>query len=223
MGRDFHYSMVGLETSRSVFDFKLDGQVINNLSLTMLGEHQVWNASVAVAAALQLREAGFNIPTAAIRDGLAQTRVPGRLEILPEYPNIILDGAHSPPKMEALSSGLRTLFPGKERVIGVLSFSKGHDAQDTLGSLAPMLSTAILTEFTAETDYGNKRAQNPHEVALILSEINPSVQIILEPDPICAIEKANRMARSDDLICVTGSIFLVGQVRKFLTLAGGGI
>ncbi len=217
LGRDFRPSFLRLENSGCVFDFEYEGRSFRDVALVMLGEHQVSNACLAIAAALQLRKAGCRIPTAAIREGLAQTRVPGRMEILPGYPNILLDGAHSPPKMKALSSGLRALFAERERVVGVLSFSKGHDAHDSLVSLAPLLNTAILTEFSAETDYGNKRAQDPQEIALALSQINPNIQIILEPDPILAIEMARRIAKPEDLICVTGSIFLVGQVRKYLS------
>jgi dihydrofolate synthase/folylpolyglutamate synthase len=221
LGRDFRYSLVEMKTDGSVFDFEMDEQAIRDITLMMVGKHQVMNASVALAAALQLREIGYTIPISAIRDGLACTHVAGRMEILQEFPNIILDGAHSPPKMEALSTGLRTLYSSKERVIGVLSFSTGHNSQESLVSLAPLLNMAILTEFSAETDYGSKRAQDPQEIALILSKLNPGVQIVVEPDPFNAIEMAQHEAKSNDLICVTGSIFLVGQVRNFLTSVDG--
>jgi dihydrofolate synthase / folylpolyglutamate synthase len=223
LGRDFHISQTILGASGSRFDFEMDGQRVDGLSISMLGEHQVLNASTAVAAALVLRETGCAIPTSAIRAGLAHTRVPGRMEILPGYPNVILDGAHSPPKMEAFCAGLRTLFPNKDRLVGVLSFSLGHDVQDTLLPLAPLLDTAILTGFTAETDYGNKRAQDPQQVAVILSKMNPGIKIIIEPDPINAIQRALHMRQPNDLICVTGSIFLVGQIRQSLSLVDGGI
>ena len=221
LGQDYFYSVVAQETGGSVFDFEMGGVSIRDLSLAMPGQHQVMNAAAAIAGAVELRRAGFIIPTTAIRDGLAQTRVPGRMEIVQDSPTLILDGAHSPPKMEALAGSLRTLFADKKRSIGVLAFSKGHDAQDSLVSLAPMLHAAVLTEFTAETDYGNKRAQPAAEVAEILLGRNPGLQIILEPDPIAAVQTAQQMACPDDLICVTGSIFLVGQVREFLTSLHG--
>lgn len=221
LGRDFYYSLINIDANGSAFDFCYHGEMFRGLSIRMLGEHQVTNAALAAAGAVTLREAGYNISREAIFEGLAATHAPGRMEIFPGFSNIILDGAHSPPKMEAFSSSLCALFLAREKLIGVLSFSQGHDVYNTLLPLAPLLSKAILTEFSAETDYGNKRAHDPVEVAQILSKINPNIQIVIEIDPIKAIELAREQAAVNDLICVTGSIFLVGQIRKYLTSAHG--
>lgn len=216
LGRDFTYSSIHLTSEGSTFDFRMGSTQLSGLSITMPGQHQVANASVATAAALALRDLGCHIAYDAIRDGLALTQVPGRMEIIQHSPVILLDGAHSPPKMAALSQGLHSLFANKERIIGVLSFSKGHDASASLSTLAPMLHTAVLTEFSAETDYGNKRAQDIQDLAVALKALNPAIQIFLQADPIQAIQMASDFAGPNDLICVTGSIFLVGQVRAFL-------
>jgi folylpolyglutamate synthase/dihydropteroate synthase len=126
-----------------------------------------------------------------------------------------LDGAHSPPKMTALAEALRSLFPG-QRITGVLAFSQGHDAAATLSVLAPLLSRAILTSFNAIGDYGSRRAQPPESLVALLAERFPNVEQYIEPDPFRAIELAKRMTSPEDLVCVTGSIFLVGQVRPAL-------
>lgn len=214
--RDFTVTDLDLRAAGSRFDFIQGGARIADLAVEMAGEHQVANAALAIAAARALNKQGWPAPASAIRDGLRATVVPGRMEILQQDPVIILDGAHSPPKMEALTAGLRALFSEKSRRIGVLSFSKGHDALASLAPLAALLDTAILTEFSAETDYGNKRAQDREEVAAILRGVNPQVEIFLEPDPTKAIDAARGMAAPGDLIVVTGSIFLVGQIREHL-------
>lgn len=221
MGRDFYFSTVALEPGGSVFDFEMGDLLLQDIALVMPGQHQVENAAVAAAAAVVLRRAGVDIPTAAIRDGLTSTRLPGRLEIIDESPALVLDGAHSPPKMEALSHALQNLFADKEHIIGVLSFSKGHDVHDSIRSLAPLLSAAVITEFSAETDYGNKRAQSVEEIARILAGSYPGLRVILEPDPVLALQAAKQIAGRNDLVCVTGSIYLVGQVREFLTSVQG--
>lgn len=221
LGQDFHFSVVALEAGGSVFDFEMAGMEMRDLALVMPGHHQVANAAVALAAAQVLRMEGHHIPDTAIRNGLAETRVPGRLEIISEHPTVVLDGAHSPPKMEALSTALRTLFADKSRVIAVLGFSKGHNAMETLAPLVPLLDTAILTEFTALTDYGDKRAQNGQEIRNLMIRQYHNVQAVYEPDPIAAIQTAIQMAGPDDLICVTGSIFLVGQVREYFASVQG--
>ena len=219
--RDFRSTNVLLGMEGGGFDFEAENLFLPGLSIQMPGKHQVSNATLAVAAAIRLRQEGFWIPTDAIRTGLAQTQVPGRMEIIQNSPAFVLDGAHSPPKMSAFAEGLRTLFSTKRRKIGILSFSKGHDASATLGFITPLLDCAILTEFSAETDYGNKRAHDHREVAALIKEINPAMQLVLEPDPVLAVAIAREMAGAEDLICVTGSIFLVGQIREYLSSVRG--
>lgn len=221
MGEDFHYTVVALEAGGSVFDFEMGSRVLRDLSVVMPGQHQIANAAVAIAAALALRKAGYAISNEAIYNGIMQTRVPGRLEVLGNAPAVLLDGAHSPPKMVALADSLRQLFSDKKHITGVLAFSKGHDAEDSLRSLIPLLDAAVVTEFTAETDYGNKRAQDAQEIANILLKHNPTLPVMYIPDPEEAIQAALHMAGPDDLVCVTGSIFLVGQVREILTSIHG--
>ncbi len=224
LGRDFRCTNVNVNCYGSSFDFESEDLHLKQLNISMLGQHQVANASVAIAGACELRKIGFEIPEKAIRQAISETQLPGRLEIIagdnPCNPAIILDGAHSQPKMAALAEGLRCLFTsgaGEKPVItGLLAFSKGHDAETSLLSLAPLLTNAVLTEFTSETDYGNKRAQDVYELAKTLKELNPSISLYLQPDPALAFRQAQEIAAQAGLICVTGSIYLVGQIRALI-------
>jgi len=224
-GRDYHYTNILPDSSGSIFDFETGSLHLWNLRIPMLGHHQVANAAAALAGAVELQKLGYAIPECAMRQALAETRVPGRMEIIDSKSTstpILLDGAHSPPKMAALVEGLTSLFADKtQNIVGVLSFSKGHNAEASLKFLAPLLTSAVLTEFTAETDYGNKRAQDVHELAEILRALNPHIQIHLQPDPALALQEAQYLANPSDLICVTGSIFLVGQIREIVHSRGG--
>jgi dihydrofolate synthase/folylpolyglutamate synthase len=215
LGRNFACKNMMLSTSGSRFDFTTSGELYHGLALSVLGWHQVINATVAMAAALTLHETGYQVTETAIRNGLLQTHMPGRMEIVGSCPILLLDGAHSPPKMTALAEALRSLFPG-QRITGVLAFSQGHDAAATLSVLAPLLSRVILTSFDAIGDYGSRRAQPPESLVALLAERFPNVEQYIEPDPFRAIELAKRMTSPEDLVCVTGSIFLVGQVRPAL-------
>ena len=219
IGRDFGYWHEVLDEGGSRFDFAMNGEELPGINVSMMGKHQVVNASVAAAAALSLRKAGYTIPTSAIYSGLQRTKLPGRMEIFQNSHNILLDGAHSPPKMEALAEGLRVLYSEREKVIGVLSFSQGHNAEATLTSILPLLDKVILTEFDAETDYGNKRAQDPNAVAMLIRKLNPFIPLFIDSDPTRALEMARRLAGAKDMICVTGSIFLVGEIRKYLSIS----
>jgi dihydrofolate synthase/folylpolyglutamate synthase len=215
LGRDFACTNVLLSTSGCRFDFITSGEQYHGLALPMLGRHQVINATVAMSAALTLHEIGYQVTETAIRNGLSQTHMPGRMEIVGSHPTLLLDGAHSPPKMTSLAEALRSLFPGR-RITGVLAFSQGHDAAATLSVLAPLLSRAILTSFNAISDYGSRHAQPPEALAALLAERFPPVERHIEMDPFHAVELAKSMTGPEDLVCVTGSIFLVGQVRPAL-------
>ena len=219
--RDFCSSNISLTQHGGTFDFEFGAEKMSGLTISVLGKHQIKNAALACAAAVILRRSGYTLPESALRSGLNRTLIPGRMEILQSEPMLLLDGAHSSPKMQAFVEGIQDLFTSKLRIIGVLAFSTGHDLQATLSPLASILDTTILTEFNAETDYGNKRAQNPDEVSETLRTLNPAIHLFCESDPILALGLAQNMAGPDDLICVTGSIFLVGQIRHFLTIPNG--
>lgn len=214
-GHDFYAGDVRLDAGGATFDFVAPDEPLDELRIAMPGAHQVENACTAAAAVLSLRELGWLIPLPAIRSGLARTQAPGRMEVAGRDPLILLDGAHSPPKMHALAQAVEQLYGPDRRVIGVLSFSKGHDAASSLAALAPRLDAAVLTEFRAETDYGNKRAQSLDDLAAALAALNPQTQITRQPDPIQAVQAARDLAGPQDIILITGSIFLVGQVRPF--------
>ncbi|MGE5222986.1 MAG: bifunctional folylpolyglutamate synthase/dihydrofolate synthase [Omnitrophica WOR_2 bacterium] len=222
LGRDFNFSNVRLNQRGSQFDFSFKGECIQGYKLRMLGQHQVYNAAVALASIFTLQHAGYPVPLEATCSGLQRARIPGRMEVVDNLPAIVLDGAHSPPKMAAFAAALKTLFPEKGRLIAVLACSKGHDAEATLAPLAQMLSAAIVTEFSVHTDYGIKRAQPAGELAALVNQLNPGIELHVQPDPWAAVQQARELADPGDLICVTGSIYLVGQVRGSLIANMGG-
>jgi dihydrofolate synthase / folylpolyglutamate synthase len=214
--RDFSYTIRALSAAGSNFDVDLGHRRYEHLQLRALGMHQVENATLAVAATSALADNGFPVEEAVLRAALAATNIPARLEVVRQQPLVVLDGAHSPPKMEALARALGTLFPGHRNMIGVLSFSEGHDAPDSLAALAPLLDVAVLTTFSVDTDYGSRTAQRPQELAATLSGLDGSIRLVTEADPFKALALALDLASPEDLVCVTGSMFLVGQLRSWL-------
>lgn len=200
----------------SRFDFNKSGAELKGIELAVLGLHQAKNATLAIAAANLLQRKGYTIPNESIRQALKETKIPGRMEIFDTKPAILLDGAHSQPKMSALSQALRTTFGGQKRLTGLLSFSKGHDAAQSLQSLLPLLSRVVVTEFDVETDYGNKRAQDAEDLARLIHGMAPEMEIKVHRDPYQALKIAEEDSSTEDMICVTGSMFLAGQIRSYL-------
>jgi dihydrofolate synthase / folylpolyglutamate synthase len=197
------------------FDLRVVDRAFPSLKLGLLGAHQVANASLATAATLALAPTGLQIGEDALREGLASVRVAGRLEVFGQRPPIVLDGAHNPDKMLALAQALDAVWPGR-RVIGVLAFKRGHDLAATLAPLAGRLGQAIVTRFDATTDFGRGQSLDPASVEAALATVDQQTPVELEPDPIRAVQRALAVAEPDDLVCVTGSLYLVGEIRRWL-------
>ena len=205
--RDFqwHVDMATCHGNRMHFDGF--GQHLRELALPLLGRHQAANAAVALAAVSQLQQQGWPITEEHIRQGLAHVRWEGRLEVLSRAPWVLLDGAHTVEAAVCLRQALTELFP-RQRVSFVLSLSTDKRIADIIATLAPMAHEVMVTHFH------NPRSCDPHALAEIVRQHGVAVQI--EPDPVVALAQARCKAQSTDVICVTGSLLLVGEIKTRL-------
>ncbi|MGH2459876.1 MAG: bifunctional folylpolyglutamate synthase/dihydrofolate synthase [Chloroflexota bacterium] len=215
LDRELRYRVGELGPDGARFDLDLPERHLADLRIGLQGAHQVANAALAVAAVEALRSSGFSVGETALRRGLAAVAVPGRLEVARARPLVLLDGAHNPAKMTALTEALRALYPGRP-LTGVLAFKRGHDLPQTLAPLAPMLRRAVFTRFDAATDYGRDQSVDPATVLKTFQALDATAEATVEPDPIRAIDDTLERARPDDLICVTGSLYLIGKLRPWL-------
>ncbi len=177
----------------------------------MRGPFQQTNVRVVLATILALRRQGWEIPDEAVSRGLATTRWPGRLEVAGERPLLVLDGAHNLDSARALREALRAEFSFRHLIL-VLGFSRGHDAAAFAADLVPLASRIFATASR------HPRAIPPQQVA---EAVRPAVAVPVEEieDVAAALEQARRVASSADLICVTGSLFVVAEAREALGLA----
>jgi len=184
---------------------------ITHHPLGLLGRHQVANATVAVAAIDILREACMTIPDFAIARGLAEVRWPARIEIVSQRPLVILDSAHNVPSVDALVQTLRSTFPPvrNKHLIFAVSSDKQH-----LEMLRILVS--FFNEFHL-TKYGNNpRCVPPEELATVLAEVSPGAHASVHLTSNEAWFAARAAATAEDLICITGSVFLAGELRSIL-------
>jgi dihydrofolate synthase/folylpolyglutamate synthase len=205
-------------------DVRVQGHRINHLHVGLLGEHQITNAALAIAATDALASSGLRVPDAVIERTLPTVRIPGRLEIVGEKPTVVLDGAHNPDKMDALLAALPTYFQ-YQRLVVVAAFTRRHDVAAMLARLAPVVDHIVLTSFAMHGDFGPGQAIPPEELAALLATLQPRGTSAIIPDPIAAVEAARAWAHRDDCVCVTGSLYLVGAVRETLLRepqSGGG-
>jgi dihydrofolate synthase/folylpolyglutamate synthase len=187
-GTRFHLEACGLEPMRG-------------LELKMGGAHQVQNGALAAAAAQLL-----GLPASAIRRGLLEARLPGRMECVQETPRVILDGAHNLDKASALREALDLFSPRRRYlVLGVLG---DKDVEGIAKVLAPGSAGVFVTHPTSPP----RPSCPPERLAQLCAKFAPVAGVFL--DPFDALDAALNEARQEDLVCVTGSLFLVGELRE---------
>lgn len=184
-----------------------------DLSLKLLGSHQRQNAVVAVGAAELFM--GSALDPDAVRRALADVTVPGRLEMVCEKPLCFLDGAHNPQGIEVLMRTIREAFP-RRRVIAVVSILRDKDAKAMVEQLVPGCDIIFATKSS------NPRALACEELAELIERSEgkhgrgPSV--FIDEDPCSALRSAYQLASSNQIVLVTGSLYLVGDIKRALCL-----
>lgn len=169
---------------------------LGDLRLALLGTFQPGNALLAAAAAR-----GLGADETAIRTGLARVRWPGRFEIVRQEPTIVVDAAHNPAGARALADSLRVFF-GDCPVTLVLGVSRDKDARAMLDALAPAARRLIATRAA------HPRAAEPRALRALAP---PGVEVETAPCAADALELAVTPPATP-VVCVAGSLFLVGEV-----------
>jgi dihydrofolate synthase/folylpolyglutamate synthase len=177
--------------------------------LNLLGEHQAANAAGVVACVEVLREKGWHLPDAAVAAGLAEVSWPARLEVIRRRPFLVLDCAHNVASAQALADTLVASFPPARRLL-VFAGSSDKDLAGMFRVLAPHFAHAYLTRYT-----DNPRAVAAEELAALWDASGGGDRTLCR-GPAEAWRAARDAADPDDLICVTGSVFLAGELRPLL-------
>lgn len=180
---------------------------LDNLHIRLLGHYQINNAAMAVNASLLLRKKGYSIPDETIRLGLEHTHWIGRFELMKKDPAIVIDGSHNEDGVAMLCESLTRYFPEKKIIFitGVLA-DKAYDKM--------MLSVIPLAKKFLTITPLSPRALPADKLAEFLQDQNATVEAFEHiPD---AIQTAIKDAASDDVICIFGSLYFLGEVRKIL-------
>ena len=184
------------------------GGRLDRLAIPLHGDHQVENAVVAVLLAEQIARRGFSsIDAKTITFGLARASWPGRLELVPGRPELLLDGAHNPAGCETLAAYLRDHQPGR-RLALVFAAMKDKPADAMLGILGPLVSRLILTSLPVA------RGESPHVLRRMAAQLQHDAEVA--PTVEEALDLARRAAGADGLAVVSGSLYLVGEVKRAL-------
>lgn len=208
LGENVFVTPHSLDLKKQVFDFKGIFNSYNNLEMSLIGVHQFKNAACALAAIELLKEHSILIDEDAIRNGLKNAKWPGRFEVVQQKPYIILDGAHNPNGMDAFNSTLKSLFP-KKKAIFVLSISNDKDYKGMVKLITKVASHVVITK--------HKVMDRGLDINILNEEVAKYIdagRITIVDDVVEAVEHAKSLAGNEEIICITGSLFTVGEARE---------
>jgi dihydrofolate synthase/folylpolyglutamate synthase len=177
----------------------------------MLGSFQAQNAALAVAAVDVLSHTqGFSMDAARANRALADIQFPGRMEVIQENPQVILDGAHNPQKALALSKSMAELYPHSSFTL-ICGMLRSKDAAQSVKHLLPRARRVV-----AVTPHAVGRASlDAAELAGIIRNIGYAGRVDVYPDVIQALDVVLESAGPGETILVTGSLYMVGEARGY--------
>ena len=196
------------KNSPSLITYQNPNVCLKDLEISLAGGFQASNAALALSACLHhARKSGKEISEQSIRTSLKNTSWAGRMEVISSRPTILLDIAHNPAAVKEMAKSAQKLFL-YTRVIVIYGAMKDKQSDEMLQELTNFADHFILVRPNQE------RSENPTRFKKILKKYNTPCEVI-ENIP-KAIRKVKQTALSDDMVCITGSIFTVGEARHYL-------
>ncbi|SHN08319.1 bifunctional folylpolyglutamate synthase/dihydrofolate synthase [Gracilibacillus kekensis] len=171
------------------------------IKLSMLGDHQIHNASLAIQAIELLKKKGFSISNQTVLKGLLQTKLANRIEVISQQPTIILDGAHN---VQSITKLVETLK--KEKVEGAIKILFSGFRDKNIRDMLKILST--VTEELTITNF-------PHERALTSELIEDHYRY--DPQSKRALLQLLENSEKNDMIIITGSLYFVEYIKNILS------
>lgn len=208
--RDF--SADGTEPGQ--FSYRGRTRVVQNLTCALAGRHQLDNAACAMALIEAAEARGMTVSDDAVRQGLQSVLWEGRLECVEQDPTLLLDGAHNPAAAQVLAKYLEDWLAARPeaRLIMVWGMMRDKDHRRFFERLQPLVSEVVLTQADMA------RSATVQELRAVIGDQIP--QCHDSPRAADALTLAKTRAARQDLICVTGSLMLVGEVKALIRGCG---
>jgi dihydrofolate synthase/folylpolyglutamate synthase len=204
--RDFGCTSNRVAVGGRVLDLHTPEARYDEVFLSLHGEHQGVNAAVALAAA----EAFFGRPLdeEVVREAFAAIEVPGRFEVVGRGPLTVLDGAHNPAGAAAVAETVNDFGVAGERLL-VVGMNTGRDPVEMLEALGARSARGIVA---TAADW--VRAMPPGDIAAAARTLGVDAEVVASVP--AAVQRAIGLASEDDLVLVTGSLYVVGEARRAL-------
>jgi dihydrofolate synthase/folylpolyglutamate synthase len=186
------------------------GEPHEQLSIPLLGDHQLVNAATAYTALMVAKDNGIEVTDLGLQRGFRTVAWPGRFEILRQDPALIIDSAHNRDSAQKLYNVLKDYFPGQEVVL-VFGASEDKDITGMLTELKPGINQVVATKST------HPRAADPDQLVSIANKL--SLPAISTESVEEAMDEAEQLSDGKKIILVTGSIFVAAAARSVRLLS----
>lgn len=205
LGVDFHVSSETAYKDKNLFNYFSGSQALSNLPLPLKGRFQRRNAGLAVSACLELNKRGFSIYEEHLRQGLELVTWEGRLETVFSKPTVVLDCAHNEDSVKNMTIELRENFKFSRCLI-VLGLMQDKNIDEVIKVLSRLGDKFFLVSVNPP------RGEDPEKLAAKLKALKKQYQTFGTVSE--ALQAVKQFANQDDLVCITGSIFLVAEAKK---------
>lgn len=205
-----NYKLRKLSLEGTKFDFILNNINLNDLKLGLIGEHQIENATLALAAVLFLsKRDGFRFDEEKIRQSLEKAKFAARFEVI-RYKNktIVVDGAHNPQKMSILIKTLSSIFPNKKFVF-LIAFKKDKEFRKILKEIILVADKLVITRFFTNTQDWLHFSQKPAKIVEVLKKLGFNDYLITD-NAKQGLDKA--LEQDNNILVVTGSLYLIAEI-----------
>ncbi|QAY65156.1 bifunctional folylpolyglutamate synthase/dihydrofolate synthase [Paenibacillus protaetiae] len=213
LGEQFTETELQTRENEQIFRFEGTFRTIDSLAITLNGAHQRKNAAVAVMALEVLRQYyALIVEDEALEAGLRKAAWPGRLEMVSGSPRILIDGAHNPEGAQTLAAALKNTY-SHDRIHVMMGMLENKNHPDTIKHILPIVDTIIVTE----PDFRNAmKAGALADIIRGMEQPDHPVELIVEPDWRSALSKLKQLTKEGDLGVVTGTLYLIADVRGLL-------
>lgn len=204
VGRDLTWRISKSTEAGVEFDVSTPAKTYKGLQIRLVGEHQVLNACTALAAIEALSSSGVFIDEQTVRQGLAGASWPARLEMVNTSPRVLIDGAHNMHGALSLSKALKDVFSYQDLFL-VFGMLGDKEREKVVAELAPLAKAVVVTK------PNSPRAGDWEKIA---DEVRKYVNEVYLIESIGeAVKKGMDLAGPKDLVCVTGSLYMVAEAR----------
>ena len=207
VGRDIAWRKIGGDLYHQELEVKGNASD-HHLSIPLLGDYQLENAATAVAALETLASLGFTISAGNIAQGLAQVEWPGRFQILQHSPIVLVDGAHNVESIRRLVSNIKAYFD-YEQIFFIVGIACDKDIPGMVKELLSLAPQVMVTHSS------HPRAAFPSTIAAEFAK--RGIEAEIGETVAQALSQALSLAGAPDLICVTGSLFVVAEALDYFS------